>query len=93
MIEGHPDAWVDGHLYRLNPGDVVAFPPGTGIGHTFINNTQDDVRLLVVGDTDQPEDRGCYPLNPELHTIHSKWWEDAPRRPLGPHDGRPDQPS
>jgi len=93
VIAGHPDVWVDGHLYPLEPGDAVAFPAGTGIAHTFINNTRKDVRLLVVGDANQPEDRSVYPLNPELHAVHSKWWENAPQRPLGSHDGRPNRPS
>lgn len=92
VLSGHPDVWTDGHLYRLTPGDFVAFPAGTGIAHTFINNTQEDVRLLVVGDAGQPEDHGYYPLNPKLRATCKRWWEDAPWRPLGPHDGRPDHP-
>lgn len=47
VIEGAPDVWLDGELYRLGPGDAVGFPAGTGIAHTFLNNTEEDVRLLV----------------------------------------------
>ena len=39
VIEGRPDAWIDGELFPLQPGDSVAFPAGTGICHTFLNNT------------------------------------------------------
>ncbi|MBV7327426.1 cupin domain-containing protein [Chloroflexi bacterium TSY] len=39
ILEGHPDVWGDGELYPLNPGDGVAFPAGTGIAHTFLNNS------------------------------------------------------
>ena len=92
VLAGCPDVWVDGHLHRLAPGDAVAFPAGTGIAHTFINNTEEDVCLLVVGDADQPEDQGFYPLNPELRDRCQRWWDEAPRRLLGPHDGRPDRP-
>ncbi len=49
----------------LQPGDSVAFPAGTGICHTFLNNTADPVRLLVVGEKPKPENRIRYPLNPE----------------------------
>ena len=93
VLAGRPDVWVDGYLYRLTPGDAVAFPAETGVAHTFINNTQEDVRLLVVGETSQPEDQGFYPLNSELRANCQRWWKDAPPRPLGPHDGHPDLPS
>lgn len=48
VLEGTPDVWIDGTLLRLAPGDAVAFPGGTGICHTVLNNTE--VRLLVVGE-------------------------------------------
>ena len=39
VIEGTPDVWLDGHLRHLKPGDGVGFPAGTGIAHTFLNNS------------------------------------------------------
>ena len=89
VIEGTPDAWIDGNLYRLAPGDGVGFPAGTGICHTFINNTDSNVRLLVVGEASRPDNRVYYPLNPEQRPRRRDWWDDVPARPLGPHDGRP----
>lgn len=92
VIEGHPDAWIDGHLHRLNPGDGVGFVPGTGIAHTFINNTNSEVRLLVVGDTHREDNRVHYALHAERNKlIGEKWWKDVPSRNLGPHDGLPDK--
>jgi len=88
VIDGNPDAWIDGHLHRLAPGDGVGFPAGTGISHTFINNTDRQVRLLVVGEATRPDSRVYYPLNPE-QSYRPDWWEDCPKRPLGPHDGKP----
>ena len=61
VIEGNPDAWIDGHLHQLVPGDGVGFPAGTGICHTFINNTDQNVRLLVVGESSRPDNRIFYP--------------------------------
>lgn len=90
VISGTPDAWIDGHLYRLQPGDAVGFPPGTGICHTFLNNTPAEVHLLVVGDTMRAENRIVYPLNPERKALITDWWDDAPVGPLGPHDGQTD---
>ena len=93
VIEGNPDIWIDGKLYRLVPGDAVGFSPGTGISHTAINNTQKDVRLLVVGDARRPGDRGFYPVTPEGNALaesRNRLWTDAPKHNLGPHDGLPD---
>src|SRR6185437_5323764 len=63
VLEGTPDVWIDGTLHRLRPGDAVGFPAGTGICHTFLNNTDDEVRLLVIGETAKAENRVRYPLN------------------------------
>src|SRR5476651_2564140 len=87
VIEGAPDVWLDGDLHRLSPGDAVGFPAGTGICHTFINNTELEVRLLVVGETPKPENRILYPRNPERKPLRDDWWDDAPPRQRGPHDG------
>jgi uncharacterized cupin superfamily protein len=46
VLEGTPDVWIDGEMFRLTEGDAVGFPSGTGIAHTFINDTEIDVRLL-----------------------------------------------
>jgi uncharacterized cupin superfamily protein/RimJ/RimL family protein N-acetyltransferase len=91
VIEGYPDVWIDGHLYPLRPGDAVGFPAGTGIAHTFINNTDFDARILVVGERNKPENKIVYPLHPARNAeIGERHWSDAPKQPLGPHDGLPD---
>jgi uncharacterized cupin superfamily protein len=90
VIAGTPDVWLDGHLHRLGPGDGVGFPPGTGQAHSFLNNTDNEVQLLVVGDTDRDENRIHYPLNPDRKALRPDWWDDAPARNLGPHDGLTD---
>ena len=92
VIEGHPDAWIDGVLHPLKPGDSVAFPARTGICHTFLNNTDEEVRLMVIGEKRKPENRTRYPLHPALERSIPTAWADAPARPLGPHDGRAKQP-
>jgi uncharacterized cupin superfamily protein len=89
VLQGTPDLWLDGHLHRLQPGDGVGFPAGTGIAHSILNNTALDVMLLIVGEPGKPENRVIYPANPEMRQHRSDWWEDAPPRALGPHDGVP----
>jgi uncharacterized cupin superfamily protein len=77
---------------RLAPGDGVGFPAGTGLCHTFINNTDSDVRLLVVGDRNRDDNRFHYPLHPARNAqIGERHWKDLPARALGPHDGLPDR--
>jgi uncharacterized cupin superfamily protein len=91
VIEGRPEVWLDGVVHQLEPGDAVGFPSGTGLSHTFINNTEADVHLLVVGEASKPENRIFYPLNLERKARRDDWWDDVPQRELGPHDGLPDK--
>jgi uncharacterized cupin superfamily protein len=90
VLDGTPDVWLDGALHRLRPGDAVGFPAGTGLAHTFLNNTDAEVRLLVVGEHARPGNRLLYPRNPEQRPLRDDWWEDAPARALGDHDGLTD---
>ncbi|KVN40060.1 cupin [Burkholderia pyrrocinia] len=88
VLEGTPDVWIDGNLHRLKPGDSVAFPAGTGICHTFLNNTREEVRMIVVGETPKPENRIRYPMNEAYEATRKDRWADWPERPIGPHDGK-----
>jgi uncharacterized cupin superfamily protein len=92
VLEGDIDAWIDGELHPMRTGDLAAFPAGTGICHTFINNSPREARLLIGGERTKPENRIFYPLNPErkLQMGAARWWADVPTRPQGPHDGLPD---
>jgi len=91
VLQGRPDVWIDGVLYPLEPGDSVAFPAGTGIAHSFLNNADEDMHLLVVGEANKDTNRINYPLNPERNRLFARrqrYWEDAPQHELGPHDGK-----
>ncbi len=88
VLEGTPDVWIDGTLHRLEPGDSVAFPAGTGICHTFLNNTAFEVRLLVIGEVSKPENRIRYPLNEAHEATRVDRWINWPMRSIGLHDGK-----
>ncbi len=91
VLEGEPDVWIDGVLYRLKAGDGVGFPDKTGISHVFINNTNKPVRLIVVGEASRVRSKVYYPMHPKRNQeIGEMFWSDAPKRELGPHDGMPD---
>ncbi len=90
VIAGYPEVWIDGYVYRLRPGDVVGFPAGTGIAHTFINNAPEPARLFVVGERRPDDNKLWYPLNGEVtERIGERAWV-PPKTELGPHDGLPD---
>jgi len=91
VIEGEVDAWIDGELHRMKAGDLAAFPSGTGICHTLLNDGEREALLLVGGEADKAENRIYYPLHPGRREDlpWSRWWADIPQRPGGPHDGAP----
>jgi uncharacterized cupin superfamily protein len=92
VLEGEVDAWIDGVIHAMRPGDFAAFPAGTGTSHCFLNNGERDVLLLVGGDAAMRDSRIYYPLHPNRRNDvpSSEWWEDIPKHQLGPHDGMPD---
>lgn len=92
VLAGPVDAWIDGHVHRMETGDLAAFPAGTGISHCFINNTDREALLLVGGEAPKPGSRIFYPLNPSRREDMPAqyWWSDVPARELGGHDGLPD---
>lgn len=92
VLEGTPDVWLDGHLHRLKPGDGVGFAAGTGIAHTVINNSDSDVRFLVVGEASRQRARVHYPMHPKRNAeIGTRHWKSVPQRDMGPHNGEPNK--
>jgi len=83
VIEGTPDVWLDGDLVGW-PGRRRRLCSRTGLSHTFINNTDSDVRLLVVGDRKREDNRIHYPVHPARNAqIGARHWNDLPARPMG----------
>ncbi len=91
VVQGYPSAWINGRLYPLRPGDGVGFPAGTGVAHTFINNSKIDAVLLVVGERKPGVNKFIYPLHPDQNAKSGEsLWRDWPPQEMGNHDGRPD---
>lgn len=89
VLKGKPHLWLNGYIHDLDVGFAVGFPAGTGIAHTFINNTSTDIQLLVAGDKTKKENLCSFPINPEQKKICEIWWSDPPVHSIGPHDGLP----
>src|SRR5258706_13091725 len=60
--EGEVDDWIDGSIHAMRAGDFVAYPPGTGICHCFINNSEQQLLLLVGGVATKRVNRSYYAL-------------------------------
>jgi len=91
VIEGEVSAWIDGEIHPMKAGDFVAFPAGTGIAHTLINDGDREAVLLAGGHAYDPKGKVFYPKDPQRRAdmVWSRSWDDAPARPRGPHDGKP----
>lgn len=60
VLEGEPTLETNGGVQQLTPGMCAGFPAGTGDAHRFLNRTDKDVLLLLVGDR-SPNDDVRYP--------------------------------
>ena len=60
ILQGHPTLHTDEGRTRLAPGMCAGFKAGTGNGHRLVNETNEDVVYLEVGDR-TPGDEGSYP--------------------------------
>ncbi len=48
VLSGSPDVFLQGEMKTLVPGDFIGFLPGRENIHCVVNNTKEDVRLLVI---------------------------------------------
>lgn len=90
ILEGTPQVWIDGIVYDLKAGDCVGLPGGTGHAHTLINNSNENVRALVMGECHVPIDKIFYPMHPlrdQEMRERGAFWEDHPKNDMGEHDG------
>jgi uncharacterized cupin superfamily protein len=92
VLAGEPDLWADGYLHRLSEGQGVTFNARNGLVHSLINNSESDTRVFVFTEAFRRNSRAVHPLEPDLKEQLEKsgmLWEEAPKRKLGPNDGRP----
>lgn len=94
VLEGAPDLWIDGYLYRLREGDGICLPARTGIAHAILNNAPNEARLFLMSEAMRYVSKFAHPVDAaacdNLRSM-GKLWTDAPARKLGPHDGQIDR--
>lgn len=74
ILQGHPTLHTDAGRTRLSPGMCAGFKAGTGNAHCLINETQDEVLYLEVGDR-TPGDEGSYPDDDLKATMADGKWQ------------------
>jgi uncharacterized cupin superfamily protein len=73
ILQGHPTLHTDEGRTRLSPGMCAGFKAGTGNGHRLINETEEEVIYLEVGDR-TPGDAGSYPDDDlEAVMVDGRW--------------------
>lgn len=85
ILSGHALAWINGYTFPVSAGDVIGFPCGTGIAHSFINDSNssnqdagEPLITLIIGENRRQEgDRLYYPLHPEKMATFPRWWHGA----------------
>jgi uncharacterized cupin superfamily protein len=82
ILQGHPTLHTDEGRTRLAPGMCAGFKAGTGNGHRLVNETEEEVVYLEVGDR-TPGDAGSYPDDDLQALLIDGKWKFARK------DGRP----
>lgn len=73
ILQGRPTLHTDEGRTELAPGMCAGFKAGTGNGHRLVNETDEDVVYLEVGDR-TPGDEGSYPDDDLKATlVDGKW--------------------
>ena len=60
VLEGRPTLYTDEGATWMEPGMCAGFKAGSGNGHHLVNETDEDVVYLEIGDR-TPGDEGTYP--------------------------------
>ena len=93
ILEGTPDLWLNGQVYRMKPGEAAGWPGRDSLAHCLMNNTGEPVRMLTIGEASRYNSQIHFPLTRDMDAwlkSHDKLWEDPPKHKLGTHDGLPD---
>ncbi|MEP3889645.1 MAG: cupin domain-containing protein [Hellea sp.] len=60
ILEGHPILIDNDGETQLNPGDITTHPANDGNGHHMKNQTEQDVKFLIIGTRNAETDHAHY---------------------------------
>jgi uncharacterized cupin superfamily protein len=73
ILQGYPTLHTDEGKIKLSPGMCAGFQAGTGRASNLINETDEDVVYLEIGDR-TPGDEGTYPDDDiKAKLVDGKW--------------------
>ncbi len=73
ILKGHPSLHTDAGRTRLEPGMCAGFKAGTGDAHRLLNETQEEVIYLEIGDR-TAGDEASYPDDDiQAGLVDGKW--------------------
>ena len=55
VLEGRPTLRLGERRIQMEPGGYVVFPAGQKVGHALVNETDEPVRYLIIGERDPNE--------------------------------------
>ncbi|MAE58735.1 MAG: hypothetical protein CME69_07630 [Halobacteriovorax sp.] len=61
ILKGNPIVRLNGENHRARPFYGIDFKAGSGVAHTLINDSTEDIYYLCVGECEAKEDRIFYP--------------------------------
>jgi uncharacterized cupin superfamily protein/ribosomal protein S18 acetylase RimI-like enzyme len=92
VLKGQPTVWLDGFTKTIEPEYFAAFPSNTGLAHTLINDTDEEVVYLCIGETQEfPTEKISYPLNllRQKECRRKGWyWDDLKTPVSGPQGAK-----
>jgi uncharacterized cupin superfamily protein len=74
ILQGRPTLYTDDGRVQLAPGMCAGFKAGSGNAHNLLNETQEEVVYLEVGDR-TPGDQGSYPDDDLKASLVSGQWQ------------------
>ncbi len=81
VLTGTISVWLNGSIFKADPMTAIDFKAGSGVAHTIINETDEDVYYLCVGECNPLDDKIFYPLHPKRNEEVKKegfLWIDCP---------------
>lgn len=82
ILKGKASIWLDGEIHQKDAMTAVDFKAGSGIAHTIMNQSAEDIYYLCVGESQPLNDKIFYPQHPKRNEECKRenfFWENNPK--------------